>query len=323
MTTFRLTAEQRRYFYELVAAGNITKAAQSLYLSRQGLSRSMRGLEESVGVSLFVRGKQGVKLTRAGRALLHHLHEEDRAWEGCLDRLRSLGSSEPEPVRVGLLSMFVGYDQKRQLLSRFQEDDDLRVEIVDGDHDVFWQAMLAGTMECAITIAPPEHMGLPSIKLADDTLSVLLSCDDPLARKSSVDFARDLCGRTVVQTSPYKERLYETVFRNHGILTDAILHDRNLMLAHVSTRKQCFIIQTEYALGLVTDEVCRRPLVNAPLDMASVFVFRPDLSPCALRVARTIVGDFGKAGELDAYLVAAAPPSKRDEAGEALRRLVL
>ena len=28
MTTFRLTAEQRRYFYELVAAGNITKAAQ-------------------------------------------------------------------------------------------------------------------------------------------------------------------------------------------------------------------------------------------------------------------------------------------------------
>lgn len=173
MTTFRLTAEQRRYFYELVAAGNITKAAQSLYLSRQGLSRSMRGLEESVGVPLFARGKQGVKLTRAGRALLHHLHEEDRAWEGCLDRLRSFGGSEPEPVRVGLLSMFVGYDQKRQLLSRFQEDDDLRVEIVDGDHDVFWQAMLAGTMECAITIAPPEHMGLPSIKLADDTLSVL------------------------------------------------------------------------------------------------------------------------------------------------------
>ena len=79
MTTFRLTAEQRRYFYELVAAGNITKAAQSLYLSRQGLSRSMRGLEESVGVPLFARGKQGVKLTRTGRALLHHLHEEDRA----------------------------------------------------------------------------------------------------------------------------------------------------------------------------------------------------------------------------------------------------
>lgn len=322
MTTFRLTAEQRRYFYELVAAGNITRAAQSLYLSRQGLSRSMRGLEESIGVALFARGKQGVQLTRAGRALLHHLREEDRAWEGCLDRLRSLGNSEPEPVRVGLLSMFVGYEQKRQLLSCFQEDDELRVEIVDGDHDVFWQAMLSGSLECAITIAPPDHVGLPSIKLADDTLSVLLSNDDPLARKASVDFARDLCGRTVVQTSPYKGRLYETVFRNHGILTDAILHDRNLMLAHVSTRKQCFIIQTEYALNLVTDEVCRRPLVNAPLDMASVFVFRPDLSPRAKRVAREIVGNFGKTAELDAYFASqkAWSPDGNASQAEGVRR---
>lgn len=287
MTTFRLSDEQRRYFYALCSYGNITRAAQSLYLSRQGLSRSMRELEKALGASLFVRSKQGVSLTSAGRALLRHLREEDRAWESCLAALRVM-EGEPEPVRVGLLSMFVGYEQKRRLLSRFEHDGNLRIEIVDGDHDVFWEAIAAGKMECAVTIPPPERLGLPFINLGDGGIEVLLSRDDPLAERKFIDFTRDLRGKTVVQTSPYKGRLYEAAFRGHGILTEAILHDRNLMLAHVSARHHCFIIQAEYATALVNDEVCSRPLVNAPFEMRSVLVLRPDLSPAALEVVRAI-----------------------------------
>lgn len=295
----RLNDEQRRYFYELCRTGNITKAAQNLYLTRQGLSLSMRELEKGLGVRLFARNKRGVELTDAGRALLGFLREEDEAWKRCLRRLQALDHHEPETVRIGLLSMFVGYEEKRRLLSRFEDDGDLRIEIIDGDHDAFWQKLAGGDMEFAVTMRPPDHYGLPSIKLTDDTLSVLLSCDDPLAQKSSLDFARDLCGRTVVQTSPYKGRLFETAFRTHGIKSEAILHDKNLMLAQVSTRQQCFIIQSAYAKGLVTDEVCERPLLNAPLDMASVFVFRPGLSAKAREIARVIVGHYGKEAELD------------------------
>lgn len=287
MTSFRLNDEQRRYFYALCSHGNITRAAQSLYLSRQGLSRSMRELEKSLGTALFVRGKQGVSLTSAGRALLRHLREEDRAWESCVAALRVM-EGEPELVRVGLLSMFVGYEQKRRLLARFEHSGDLRIEIVDGDHDVFWEAIAAGKMECAITIRPPEHLGLPCVDLGEGAIEVLLSRDDPLAEKRSIDFARDLRGKTVVQTSPYKGRLYDTVFRSHGILSEPILHDRNLMLAHVSARRHCFIIQAEYAANLVNDEVCRRPLTNVPFEMKSVLVLRPDLSPLALEVARAL-----------------------------------
>lgn len=96
MTTFRLSAEQRRYFYALCSEGNITRAAEGLSLSRQGLSRSMNGLEEALGASLFTRGKRRVRLTQAGRLLLRHLREEDRAWEKRLCALRSLGE-EPSP----------------------------------------------------------------------------------------------------------------------------------------------------------------------------------------------------------------------------------
>lgn len=311
MASLRLNEEQRRYFYELCATGNITKAAQNLYLTRQGLSLSMRELEKMVGVALFTRHKRGVELTEAGQMLLTFLRQEDDAWNRCLDELRNLDTPKPETVRVGLLSMFVGYEEKRRLLSYFEPSDTVRIEIVDGDHDAFWRQIAQGELDFAVTMRPPDHWGLPSIRLTDDALSVLISCDDPLAAQSSVDFSRDLCGRTVVQTSPYKGRLFETVFRNHGLRSEAILHDKNLMLAQVSTRQHVFIIQSSYAQGLVTDEVCQRPLRNAPLDLASVFVFRDSLSPQALAVARVIVGHYGKADELDRYF---AREEKREDA---------
>lgn len=68
MAKFRMDADQKRYFSTLCAVGNITQAARELYLSRQGLSKSMKGLEEELGTALFVRGKKGVEPTEAGTA---------------------------------------------------------------------------------------------------------------------------------------------------------------------------------------------------------------------------------------------------------------
>ena len=70
MAKFRMDVDQKRYFCTLCSEGSITRAAQSLYLSRQGLSKSMKSLESQLGAQLFVRGKKGVELTAAGRILL-------------------------------------------------------------------------------------------------------------------------------------------------------------------------------------------------------------------------------------------------------------
>ena len=253
MAKFRMDVDQKRYFCTLCSEGSITRAAQSLYLSRQGLSKSMKSIESQLGAHLFVRGKKGVELTAAGRI---HLREDD--------------------PRV-------------------------KIEVVDGDHDAFWKAIAEGELELAFSIKPPDDLGLPSIKLCDDGLSVLLSASDPLSRKRFIDFETDLRGKTVIQTSPCKGRLYEATFRKYGINMTLLMHDKNLMLAQVSISKGCFIIQTEYAKMLVTDQVCMRPLINAPIEMDSMLVFAPALRPMARAVARHLLAPYGKESELDAY----------------------
>jgi DNA-binding transcriptional LysR family regulator len=301
MAKFRLDATQRQYFSTLCSVGSITQAAQTLYLTRQGLSKSMKSLEAQVGAQLFERGKNGVELTEAGRVLLAYTLEESKLWDECLKKIRESAGVVPEPVRVGLLSMYVGYDEKRALFADYRDDHRVKIEIVDGDHDDYWRAIASGDMEFAFSIRPSCQFNLPMIDLDQNDLSILLNVEDPLAANAAVDFETDLAGKTVIQTSPYKGRLYEATFRERRIETERLIHDKNLMLARVSTSLDCFIIQNQYAKALVTDQVCMRPLVNAPLEMGSFFVFRPDLSPVAREVAKGLLAAYGKEREFESY----------------------
>ena len=56
-------------FKTVVEHGNISKAANSLAISRPVISRTIAGLEHRLGVPLFDRSPQGVEPTLYGRAL--------------------------------------------------------------------------------------------------------------------------------------------------------------------------------------------------------------------------------------------------------------
>lgn len=56
-------------FLAVVEAGSLNKAAEVLHISQPALTKSIQGLEEQLGVELFVRGARGVSLTSYGRAV--------------------------------------------------------------------------------------------------------------------------------------------------------------------------------------------------------------------------------------------------------------
>lgn len=67
--------EQLQYFLEIATSGSISIAAENLYISQSALSRSIKGLEEELGVQLFLRAVDGVRLTAAGEKLLPYMRE--------------------------------------------------------------------------------------------------------------------------------------------------------------------------------------------------------------------------------------------------------
>ncbi|MDT5177566.1 MAG: LysR family transcriptional regulator, benzoate and cis,cis-muconate-responsive activator of ben [Mycobacterium sp.] len=63
-----------RYFAQVVEAGTVSAAAETLHVTQPGLSRQLRQLERQLGVSLFDRGAGRLTVSAAGRALLPHVH---------------------------------------------------------------------------------------------------------------------------------------------------------------------------------------------------------------------------------------------------------
>ena len=66
---------QIQYFIQLYKDRNITKASQSLFISQQGLSKSIAKLEEELGFSLFERSASGAVPTGSADRLYSYFEQ--------------------------------------------------------------------------------------------------------------------------------------------------------------------------------------------------------------------------------------------------------
>ncbi len=96
-------------FYVTAKCGNISRASQELYISQPAVSKSIRRLEEDLGVTLFKRNSRGVTLTEEGTLLYQYVQEAFQALdtgEQLLNRRSSLGVSH---LRIGASTIMCKY----------------------------------------------------------------------------------------------------------------------------------------------------------------------------------------------------------------------
>ena len=90
-----------RIFYVVANKQNISKAAKELYISQPAISKSIRKLEESLGVQLFERSSRGVTLTPEGELLYAHVKSAFETLTLGEDRLR-------RSVALGIGNLTIG-----------------------------------------------------------------------------------------------------------------------------------------------------------------------------------------------------------------------
>ena len=65
--------ELYRVFCEVVKYKNISKTAESLYISQSAITQSIQKLENMLGGKVFYRNKNGVELTEEGKNLYEYI----------------------------------------------------------------------------------------------------------------------------------------------------------------------------------------------------------------------------------------------------------
>lgn len=173
--------------------GTLSAAAEKLLISQPALSRSMRKLEDELGVELFTRSRNRMELNENGllaaelaEKLLgdaEALAERVRA----LDRSRhtlSVGSCAPEPLWE-LAPALGGVYPTMTISSEL------------AGQEALLSGLLDGTYSLAVLTAPPDVPGVEYLPFGGEKLCFLLPMNHPLAEKSELHLA-DLNGETML-----------------------------------------------------------------------------------------------------------------------------
>lgn len=92
-----------RQFVVLAETLNFRKAAERLHMSQPPLSVSIRKLESELGVALFDRGKEGVRLTKSGEAALQDARRALFHAGQFMQSARAAAQGERGELRIGFV----------------------------------------------------------------------------------------------------------------------------------------------------------------------------------------------------------------------------
>src|SRR5262249_59582510 len=93
-----------RYFAAVAAEGNLTRAAERLFVSQPALTKQIKQLESQLGVRLFTRSRTGMTLTAAGQALADSAPAVLAGWDRALREAKAAASRAAPALRVGFMS---------------------------------------------------------------------------------------------------------------------------------------------------------------------------------------------------------------------------
>ncbi|WGI20550.1 LysR family transcriptional regulator [Amylibacter sp. IMCC11727] len=80
--------DKLRIFHSVADAGSLTHAGEALHLSQSAVSRQIRALEESLGVTLFHRHARGLILTEQGELLFDATSDMSKKLDNAEARIR-------------------------------------------------------------------------------------------------------------------------------------------------------------------------------------------------------------------------------------------
>ncbi len=175
-----LDLRQLRYFVAVAEFENVSRAAEALNITQSPLSRQMQDLEDRLGLRLFDRMKQRVRLTGDGRRFLVEARALLEASARCEQAAAALASGQTGPVRVGYVEGAVQTGLIGALLADLQADAPrLRVELRSLKSDAQIRMLRDGGLDLAFTHSAPASGDeeLAARKLVEEPFVIALAED--------------------------------------------------------------------------------------------------------------------------------------------------
>lgn len=186
-----------RYIIEVEKYKSITKAAQNLYMGQPNLSKAIKDLESTIGITIFKRTAKGVEPTEKGAEFLNY----SKTILSQIDELESLYKPKNQDtinfkvslpratyISVALSSFINSFSNESQINIHFKETNstDAINDVATGESDIAVVRYQDIYEDHFLNLLRYNH--LEHKLLWEFNLNLLMSAEHPLAKYSDVPF---------------------------------------------------------------------------------------------------------------------------------------
>lgn len=198
--------DQLEQFIEVVKTGSINLAAQSLHLTQQSLSRSMKSLENELSVPLLTRTTKGVSLTPQGKIVLEKAKGIVHLEKQMKDELStSLPHAESVSGEINIMyTNSFNIDKLFEAIDAFSSEcPDVKIRIHCKSLPAILQGLLENRIDMGLVSMPGDYhlsqdiagkhlRDIQMIPLYEDNLLVAVSKSSPFAKQKSISLSNVL-----------------------------------------------------------------------------------------------------------------------------------
>src|SRR6185503_9813078 len=179
-------------FRHVVEAGSITGGAERAHLALAAASTRIRNMEEALGATLLVRGRQGVTPTQAGRTLLQHARAILRQAERLREDLGAYAGGLAGQVRVLSNTNALTEFLPEALSSFLTSHPNVSVDLEERLSDEIVGLIAEGVGDIGVVAGTVDAGQLTTYPFRRDRFVLVVARDHPLARRARIGFAEVL-----------------------------------------------------------------------------------------------------------------------------------
>ena len=260
-----LDLKHLRQLIEVADKGSIRAAAESLAITQPALSRSIRAMEDELGLKLIERGPRGAELTPVGTRLLKYSRIIDANLALAERELRGFrdDQSRIERITFGMSwlteALIAGSLIERVLSNRTG----IRLATSVGDYESLAPKLMSGRLDFFIGPPPLEGQvaGITTKLLREFPAVAVARREHPLTDQAEVTIDDLVGAQWILPAAGTLPRItYDNYFLRHGVAAPDAMFEvqplspviRQLILrANLVTILPLVVVQEEIAAGLL------------------------------------------------------------------------
>jgi len=267
----RIKFRHLQCFLETARLQSVGKAAQNLAISQPAVSKTLRELENELGVKLFERNGRNIRLSAYGEVFQRYAGASVSSLKQGVDMVAQARSAGGFRIRIGALPTISAKVLPRAIAAFKEQDKDTIVEILTGENSILMSQLQMGDLDLVVgrLTRPDRMLGLSFEHLYTEQIGFFVRSQHPLMQKKPfvldgiADFTILMPGKGAVIRPTVDQFLAANGFGNFSDIIESV--STLFCKSFVKTTNAVWIISR----GVVIDEVERGTIVELPVDTST------------------------------------------------------